>query len=344
MSDLFGDDDATPQQKGGRARAESLTPEQRREIARSAAQRRWALDGPILRATHGADDRPLRIGEIEIPCYVLEDGTRVLSQRGVVGGLGMRYGTRIGGADRLTNFLRGKGISPYVSNELVALISSPIRFSHPGGGNLAYGYPATILADICDAVLNARQNDALQKQQAHIAQQCEILVRGFARVGIIALIDEATGYQEVRDRRALEEILNRYISDELKKWTKTFPDDYFMQIFRLKSWKLPKLPTARPGIISQYTNDIVYARLAPGVLKELQDRNPSDGHGRRKHKHFQHLTEDHGHPKLKKHLDDVVLLMQASTTWPEFRKLLERAKPRISAPGELQLVPVPSEI
>jgi hypothetical protein len=337
VANLFGNDE-TPQSKGGKARASSLSPEARRDIAKRAASARWDLDG-VLRATHGSSERPLKIGNIEIPCYVLEDGTRVLSQRGVVGGLGMKYGTRAGGADRLTNFLKGRSISPFVPNELVALIESPIRFRHSGGGNLAYGYPATILADICDAVLAARKADALQKQQEHIAERCEILVRGFARVGIIALVDEATGYQEVRDRKALEEILNRYLSEELKKWTKTFPDDYFSQIFRLKGWKIPNLPTARPGVMALYTKDIVYLRLAPGVLQELEIRNPTDGHGRRKHKHFQHLSDDYGHPKLREHLNDVVLLMKASLTWAEFRKLLERAKPRISAPGELPFNP-----
>ncbi|NKC33844.1 P63C domain-containing protein [Falsiroseomonas selenitidurans] len=227
---------------------------------------------------------------------------------------------------------------------MLALIANPIRFAHPSGGNLAYGYPATILADICDAVLVARQANALQKQQAHIAEQCEILVRGFARVGIIALVDEATGYQEVRDRKALEEILNKYISEEFRKWTKTFPDEYFSNIFRLRGWKAASTPTARPGALAQYTNDIVYARLAPGVLEELQNLNPTDGHGRRKKKLFQHLTGDYGHPKLKKHLDDVVVIMQAAASWQEFRKLLERVKPRVNVPGQLPLAPdIPDE-
>jgi hypothetical protein len=293
-----------------------------------------------LKATHGSDDHPLKIGAIEIPCYVLEDGTRVLSQRGVVGALGMRYGSRAGGADRLTGFLTGKSISPYVSSDLLALITKPIKFGHPGGGNLAYGYPATILADICDAVLSARRAGTLQKQQLHIAEQAEILVRGFARVGIIALVDEATGYQEVRDRKALEEILNKYISEELRKWTKTFPDEYFQQIFRLKGWTAPKLKSSRPGVIGTYTNDVIYSRLAPGVLEELQRLNPAEK-GRRKHKNFQFLTPEHGHPKLKDHLRDVVLLMGASTTWTEFRKLLDRVKPKVNTPGELPLNPDP---
>jgi hypothetical protein len=91
--------------------------------------------------------------------------------------------------------------------------------------------------------------------------------------------------------------------------------------------------------MAHYTNDIVYSRLAPGVLTELQQLNPTDGRGRRKHKHFRHLTEDFGHPKLKEHLDSVVLLMSAAISWEEFKRLLDRVKPRVHVPGELQLMP-----
>lgn len=340
MADLFDEDGApeTPQQKGGKARAEKLTPEQRAEIARAAAQSRWGGDEAVLRATHGSSDRPLVIGDLSLPCYVLEDGRRVLSLGGMVRALGMSIGGGgKGEGDRLSRFLGSNSINPYVSNELSSRIKTPIRFQAPTGGSIATGYEATILPDICDAILASRKSGKLRPQQAHIADQAEILVRGLARVGIIALVDEATGYQEVRDRKALEEILNKYISEELRKWTPTFPNDYFTQIFRLKNWKAPSFPTARPGIMAHYTNDIVYSRLAPGVLHELQQRNPIIEHGRRKHKHFQHLTEDHGHPKLKEHLGDVVVLMKAAASWQEFRRLLDRVKPLVNAPDELPL-------
>ena len=342
VSDLFNENGQpeTPQQKGGKARAERLTPEQRADIARTAAQSRWGGDGPVLKATHGSSDRPLVIGDLSLPCYVLEDGRRVLSLGGMVRALGMSIGGGgKGEGDRLGRFLGSKSISPFVSNDLISRIRNPIRFQAPTGGSVATGYEATILPDICDAILASRKNSKLHPQQAHIADQAEILVRGLARVGIIALVDEATGYQEVRDRKALEEILNKFLSEHLRPWTKTFPDEYFTEMFRLKKWRIPGLPTARPGVMAQYTRDIVYARIAPGVLGELEVRNPTDGHGRRRHKHHQHLSGDHGHPKLKDHLDDVVILMRAAETWPEFRRLLERVKPRISAPGELPFDP-----
>lgn len=337
MADLF--DDETPQQKGGKARAEKLSPEKRSEIARKAASTRWASDASIPRATHGSADQPLRIGDIQIECYVLENGVRVLSQRSMVAGAGFsRGGARHEGeADlgaEIPRFAGQAWVKDFISKDLSSALRTPILFRLPSGAK-AYGYPATILADICDAVLDARAAGKTTPRQDVIVHRCETLIRGFARVGIVALVDEATGYQEIRDRKALEEILNSYISKELHKWTPTFPDDYFLNIFKLKGWKLPQLPTARPGVIGTYTKDIVYSRLAPGVLKELEDLNPTDGKGQRKHKHHQHLTRDHGHPKLKEHLKDVVLLMRASESWHEFRKLLDRTKPRVSAPGEL---------
>lgn len=346
MSDLFdrADQPETPQQRGGKARAERLTPEQRAQIARTAAHSRWGGDGPVLKATHGSSDRPLVIGSLSIPCYVLEDGRRVLSLGGMVRALGMSIGGGgKGEGDRLGRFLGSNSISPFVSNDLLSRMKTPIRFQSPLGGSVASGYEATILPDICDAVLASRQEGKLRPQQAHVAEQAETLVRGLARVGIIALVDEATGYQEVRDRKALEEILNKYLSEKLQPWTKTFPNEYFSEMFRLRKWRMPQLPTARPGAIAQYTRDIVYARLAPGVLKELEVRNPTDGHGRRRHRHHQHLSGDYGHPKLKDHLDDVVILMRASESWPEFRRLLERVKPRISAPDELPFNPADDE-
>lgn len=342
MEDLFDDD--TPQQKGGKARAEKLSPEQRREIARKGASARWALESNIPKATHGSADQPLQIGDIQIECYVLETGVRVLSQRSMIAGTGFsrggpRHDGEIGnlGAE-LPRFAGQSWLKDHISSDLTSALKSPILFRLPSGAK-AYGYPATILADICDAVLDARSHGKTGPRQEVIVHRCETLIRGFARVGIVALVDEATGYQEIRDRKALEEILNSYIAKELQKWTPTFPDDYFHNIFRLKGWQMPQLPTVRPGIIGHYTKDIVYSRLAPGVLKELEQLNPTDGKGQRKHKHHQHLTRDHGHPKLKDHLRDVVLLMRASDGWHEFKRLLDRTKPRVSAPGELPFNP-----
>lgn len=282
----------------------------------------------LPQATHGSKDRPLKIGDMEIPCYVLEGGRRVLYQRAMVTALGMSRGSSsTSGGDRLAKFTSGKALTPYISPELLRVTTNPIKFKTTHG-HIAYGYDATVLVDICDAVLRARADDKLQQQQLHIAARCELLVRGFARVGIIALVDEATGYQEARSRRALEEYLSKYISQELVRWSKMFPDEFYQEMYRLRGWDYHKESSHRPGVVGHYTLDLVYDRLAPFVVDELKRLNPKDEKGRRKYKLFQRLTEDIGHPKLREHLVSVITLMKASPNWKTFYRLAQRALPK----------------
>ncbi len=285
------------------------------------------MDG-VVQAEHGSADHPLRIGDLEIPCYVLADERRVLAQGGMIASLGMSWGGGgKPGPDRLAKFTAGKGLNPFVSASLQDRTTNPIKFLAPNG-KIAYGYEATVLADLCDAVLEARAQGKLQAQQDHIAKRCEILVRGFARVGIIALVDEATGFQNVRARRALDKILDKWIKDELAKWAKMFPDEFYQQMARLRGLHYSEIATKRPAYIGKLTNDIVYDRLAPGVLTELKRKTPKDDKGRRKHKYHQWLTDDIGNPRLREHLWAVIGLMRASSNWRNFYSLLNRAFPK----------------
>lgn len=322
--------------RGGHARAESLTPIERREIAKKAARARWSE--PILKATHGDPEHPLRIGDATIPCYVLEDGRRVLSLGGMVKSMGMSIGTAGGGeGDRLVNFATGKGLSPFIPADLLNRMKSPIRFKAPTGGMPATGYEATILPDLCDAVLSARKAKALRHHQVHIADQCELLVRGFARVGIIALIDEVTGYQRVRSDDALAKILEAFIAKELQPWVRTFPSDYYEQLFRLRGLQYPAESVQRPQYFGLLTNDIVYKRLAPGVLAELRKVTERRESGRLKHKYFQRLTGNIGYPKLREHLGAVVAFMRLSSTYHDFIQKLDQHYPRY---GETLPLPI----
>lgn len=278
------------------------------------------------RAIWGSPESPLKIGNIELPCYVLEDGTRVLSGRGMQTALSLGQGH--GGI--LKEFLGKKSIKPYIDNELAMALDSPIRFVRPGrGGKLAVGYEATVLVDVCNAVVEASEKGSLTGSQLLVVQQCKILIRSIAKVGIIALVDEATGYQEVRDRLALQKILEKYITDEWAKWTKTFPDEFYRELFRLKNIPYPPVSARRPSYIGHWTNDIVYSRLTTGVLSELKKKNPVQVTGRRKRKHHQYLTRDIGHPALKEHLSNVIFLMKSCSAWDDFKRRLNRAKPKV---------------
>jgi len=319
-----------PKAAGGHARAKALSAERRREIASMGAQAR-AERKNLPKATHGSADHPLIIGDIQIPCYVLEDGTRVLSQRGVLDGLGMSRG----GGERLVSFLSGKGIFPYVNNGLLARTQKPIRFMPPHGGTPAHGYPATMLADICEALLAARNAGALQKQQEHLAHQAEILVRGFARVGIIALVDEATGYQKERARDALAKILEAFVAKELQPWVKTFPSAYYEQLFRLRGLAYPPEHSSyKPQYFGTLTNDVVYRRLAPGILDELKAQAAKD---EKRGKLHQRLTPTLGHPRLREHLASVVTVMKLSQSYNDFIQKLDIVLPKYNDTFSLDL-------
>lgn len=320
---------------GGLARMGGTTAKERKALAQKAAAARWS--GEIKQATHGATDHPLRIGDIEIPCYVLEGEQRVLSLGGMVRALGMSIGSAAGKqGDRLYQFATGKNILPYVPNGLISRMENPIRFRAPTGGSVATGYEAEILPDLCDAVLAAREADALRADQLHIAKQCEILVRGLARVGIIALIDEATGFQRDRTATALAKILEAFIAKELQRWVQTFPPDYYEQIFRLRDMDYSKDTVQKPRYFGVLTNDIVYDRLAPGVLDELKKVNPKDETtGRRKGRHFQWLTTNVGYPKLREHLGAVIATMKLSSDWHDFKAKLDKNYPRQGKPTQL---------
>jgi hypothetical protein len=238
----------------------------------------------------------------------------------------MKQGTAGRGAgDRLAKFISTKSINPFVPKDLADVITHPIIFRTPSGV-VAYGYEATVLADLCDAVLDARKQGKLNYQQEHIAAQCEILVRGFARVGIVALVDEATGFQEQRDRNALAKFLEKFVADELRRWVKTFPLSYFRELCRLRGVELPR-NMQLPQYFGHLTNDIVYSRLAPGVLSEIKRKAPTKDDGSRKGKLHQMLTEDIGHPKLLQHLGSVITLMKLSNDYDTFYKLLDQMHP-----------------
>jgi len=151
------------------------------------------------------------------------------------------------------------------------LIQSPIKFL-PTQGPIAYGYPATMLVDICEALLAARKAGALQKQQLHLADQAEILVRGFARVGIIALVDEATGYQKERARDALATILEAFVAKELQPWIKTFPPDYYEHLFRLRGLSYPpKQANYRPRYFSSAFTLSIYCQSYSGKISIVRE-------------------------------------------------------------------------
>jgi hypothetical protein len=274
----------------------------------------------------------LKIGELEIPCAVLEDGSRVISQRGFARAMGASTPTAINrrGAGNLPVLLTAQNLSPFIDNELKES-AKPLVYRPEHGGSAGYGIRAEVIPKICDVWLKARDSGVLKHNQIHLAKAADVIIRGLAHVGIVALVDEATGYQYVRARTALEDILEKFISTEFRKWAKTFPDDFYRQMFRLRHWDFKEDTVRKTPLVGKLTLDLVYDRLAPGVRQRLEAENPKNEKGYRKHKLFQRLTEDIGDPALRAHLASVITLMKVSDEWDSFIKMMNRALPRFPA-------------
>jgi hypothetical protein len=223
-------------------------------------------------------------------------------------------------------FIAPSNLKPFISSELIEGALKPVVYK--SGARVVVGYEAELLPAVCDVWLQAREAGALQTQQLDKAKQAEILMRGLAHIGVVALVDEATGYQDIRDRIALQTILNRYLKDEWSKWTKRFPNEFYKQLFRLKGIDFPSAGQNKPSFVGHWTNDIVYSRLTPGLVKKLKELNPRTKSGGRARKHHQHLTEDLGVPELQQHLSNVTFLMKTCANWAEFRQRLDMASPK----------------
>ena len=305
--------------KGGHARAESLTASERTNIAKKAASARWDKDIP--KAGYSGT---LRIGGSEIPCAVFEDGDevrRVIVQREVVG---LLTGNKKGNLDR---YLSAKNLEPFVPEKFKNQNLSETSIVLDINGRKAYCYEGEDIVDICNMYLRARkQRGVLLQNQLQLADRAEIVITALAKTGIQGLIDEATGYQQVRSRDALQAYLDRILRKELAAWVQRFPNEFFQEMHRLKGWKW-STSMRRPMVAGKYVKDIVYDRLGPGITDELENKNPSNK-GRRAAKHHQWLTEDVGHPALAQHLYAVIGLMRMSATWPDFMSFLNRAYPK----------------
>ena len=195
------------------------------------------LDGEIIlpKATHQGQ---MAIGDLVLDCYVLEDGRRVFHKRGMAKALGMRSG----GGNVFMRAMERKGLGSELPDLLKKNIGNPINFK-PLTQDLAHGYEADVLSRVAEAIVNAGRNKKLTSSQEGLARQAQTILNAFAKVGVIALIDEATGYQQIRDPSALRILVQQYIEDEKREWQKQFPDSYYDELNRIYgSKKLPAYP------------------------------------------------------------------------------------------------------
>lgn len=339
------DNDISSTAKGGLMRAASLTQDQRTEIAKKGAAGKW--DKTIPTVLLGGK---LKLGGVEVDCYVTEDGERLIAGRGMQEVLRLvdtdvpESGQKPG--SRLTRLLNNKKLKPLIYREKSKdhFLAKKRRFQ----GRLIAGFNAEMLVDICEGMLEARNSGAITTaRQAVVAAQCEMVLRGLAKTGIVALIDEATGYQSLRPADALRNYFDQVLRSDLVSWFKRFPDEYYENIYKLRGWVWQGMGKNRYSVVSHYTNDLMYERMLPGLTHEFDLRNPKNAKGNRKQKNHLLLNDDAGDKLFSQQMFTVLALQRACLTkagdkWAHFIALMDDILPRRQSTIPLAL-PMPDD-
>lgn len=284
--------------KGGIARAKSLSPEERTDIAKRAAAARWGLPEDRGLLPEANSQGVLPIGDIKVDCYVLKDGRRLIHKRAMARALGLKSE----GGNALMKTLGGKTLSPLMPASVRDKIDNPIVFT-PLSGDPAHGYEATVLIDLCDALIDAEPE--LLPSQKFLARQAEIIIRAAAKVGIVALIDEATGFIADKRREEYREIWQECIRDEARKWeAREFPDDLFDIFYKTYGLKRTNPDTTQhPKFFAKLIRKYIYEPLLNSngaILEILDEKNPVVyANGGRRYKMWQFLTDEIGLPAIR---------------------------------------------
>lgn len=277
----------------------------------------------VLKAKYNGE---VDLSGFKIVCAVLDNGQRIFSERSIASAFGIRGGGafyrrkkrgEIGSAV-LPEYLSAKYLEQFISNELRENFESAVSYIDKSG-KTAKGIDVSVLPNICDVYITAKNNGVTNESFLAVAEKAYLMIKSFAKVGIIALVDEATGYQYERERDELQTILNAYISKELLEWQKRFPDSFYKEIFRLNGWDYTVSSIKkRPGVVGKWTTKLIYEQLPKGVLNELKRITPKTTTGIYKARFHQSLTKDIGHPDLQSQIYKILGIMNVSDNWQNF--------------------------
>jgi hypothetical protein len=329
----------TPQSRGGLARREALSPDERRRLAKQAAMARWKQVGDVPEAGHQGN---LLIGDRNLDVYVLEDGRRLLHKRV----MGHALGLKSAGGNAFMNTLNSQAVKSQLAEDLVQKIENPVIF-RAFNGELAHGYEALVLIEVCEAIIRAREVGTLTARQQFLAIQSEIIIRAAAKLGIIALIDEATGYSDNKRKDEYRALFQEFLRDEFAQWEQNeYPEKFFDMIYKLYGLKRKNPDSSKhPQFFGKFIRKYIYYPLANShgaILEQLDQKNPVVYvNGGRKYRMYQFLTEKVGLPALRAHMWQTIgigLTVNDSISFDRsFYKAFPEAVPRVGDINQLRL-------
>lgn len=324
-----------------KARAKALSPNARSTIAANAAAARWGRTP--LKATHKGNFKA-DFG-IDVDCYVLGDPakTPVISQRGMGQAIGFsRRGSRF------TVFVNSQTMDDYIGRDLRGKIENPVVFQLPGAAAgspvlaRANGYDATILIDICNAILAAKAGGKLSgSRYDKMIEQARIITAASAKNGIRHLVYALAGYTPSAEETIAA--FKLYVQEEARAYEKEFPNELYREWYRL--YGIPEPGKGKPWLFKHLTVRHIYYPLAKSngkILNLVRALKASDGDARKKL--FQFLSEI-GARALSRHIGRVQEMAESSDSAAVYETKINE---RFGEQHELDLVmpaaPLPAPV
>ncbi|QKY70200.1 P63C domain-containing protein [Lentibacillus sp. CBA3610] len=255
----------------------------------------------------------------ELPCYVLDNGQRIFRFSNLTKALrGKEHG-------KFGNYLAASNIQKYLPERLTPLNDKNNDRVPQGAvefmlnGKVEKGYNSEDFMDVCTAFIEANNKEDLSNAQKDIVINAQQYILACAKVGITALIDEATGYQNLREENALQLKLKFFLADQLRDWEKTFPDELWRQFGRLTNWE--GNIHSRPRYWGKLVNEFIYDCIDEDLAKYLRDNKPMmPSHV----KYHQWLNENHGVRALTEHIWQIIGMARSCNTIYELRELVDK--------------------
>ena len=314
---------------------------ERSERARRAAEARWARRGAEkpeestlteselqdIDVVDSGDNLPtavhrgsLNIIGMSVPCYVLDNGVRVVGRTSATEVL-----TGIKGGGALEKYIAVRALEPFIPKDLVLERMVPFRLPEVEGLDRAVqGLPADLFIEICQGFVTALEyhfrkdspHPRLTARQQQMSMQASLFLSACAKVGLEALIDEATGYQYEREADALQIKLAAFLEEDIRKWEKTFPDELWQEFGRLTGWggQLSK----RPKYWGKLVMELIYEKLDPDIANWLREHAPAPKYGQNYH---QWLSGQYG---LKKLIEHIWMIIGMARTCESMRELRDK--------------------
>lgn len=314
--------------KGGHARAEKLSPNERRQIARNAAIARWSAtdrDGIPVAEYEGILEL---VPGVILECYVWKEKgkpKRAFFKKGLARNLGMKSG----GGNVFMRTMNRKGLGSEIPAELRQKLDNPLILQTKKGDPI-HTYDHTVMIDVCKAIWEAAKHGKLHPSQGFLVKHAEMIIIASAKVGLAALIDEATGY--IKDKRKEEyiELYKEFILEQAKQYAKEFPEQFYDVIYKIYNLRRNPIAKNHPQFFAGVTNKYIYGPLANSngaILEILREKNPIIYRsGGRKYNLFQFLSEI-GAPALTAQIWQFIGIGNASKSKESFDKAFKRAFP-----------------